>query len=309
MRIDQPGADRAIRAQAEIARGRLGELAQRRADRDRPCRHGGALGQVAEPHRLQEIRLPSRRLMGEIGPFAGQRAAGALVRPGGAKGQKVGEIEYAPVAPPPVRQMALQPHQLRDFHLRGHGAADRIQDLVAARRAFLRLGDRPVIHPDDGVPAILAGGRDAGRPVVLVERHQRAGRIEADPDHLPGGEAGLGTRRLGRPADRPPDVLAVLLGVIGRRTRHGDRPLGPAEQAAADIEHTCARAAGADVDTYDRPIRHSFRPPRHMTAAIVPGLARRRQAAAPRRLAPPCHACGQGDRAQGSRIDDFYTFR
>ncbi len=200
-------------------------------------------------------------LVGEVGPLAGHRADRAGVGPAGAEGEEVGEVEDAAVACHCCGQVALQPHQLRDLHLGRHRAADEVEHRVAARGAFLGLGERAVVEPDDDVPAVLARGRDGRRAVVVVERDQRAGGIEADAGDLFPRQAGLRAGRADGGADRPPDVLAVLLGVVGRGLVQRDRVLGARQHAAVPVEHARARAAGADVDRDHRFVRHCRVPP------------------------------------------------
>ena len=204
----------------------------------------------SSPTFAQKIRLPARRLVGEVGPLAGHRAAGARVRAAGAPGQKVGEVEDPPVVPPALRQMALQPHELRDLHLGRHRAADEIQ----------HRGGRSRCIP---APRRSRGGRARPRrssaprrwsrpqagPARPVERHQRAGGIEADPRDRLGSDAGLGPRRARRGADRPPDVVGILLGMVRRRPVHGDRPAVPGEHPAAARRTGPARALPVPTST------------------------------------------------------------
>ena len=101
-------------------------------------------------------------------------------------------------------QVALQPHQLGDLHLRRHGAADVGEDAVAGGRACLGLGDGAVVEPEDGVPAVVAGGRDGDRAALGVAEDERAGGVEGEAGDLLGAGGGLGAggaeRRRRRPA-------------------------------------------------------------------------------------------------------------
>ena len=221
---------------------------------------GSALHQIVESNPVQKIRLPTRRLVRQKGPFAGHGAAGAVVRPAGAPRQKIREIQDAAIAPPLRGQMALQPHQLRDLHLGRHGATDEVEHGMAGRRAFLRLGDGTVVQPHHGIPSILAGGRDARRLVRLIERDQRAGRIEADPRHRFGLDSGALPRLLCRRADRPPDVIAIVLGMVGRRSMEGDLMARRAQHVSRAVEQTGPGTAGADIDAHDHPFRHGQLP-------------------------------------------------
>ena len=194
--------------------------------------------------------------MRQIGPLAGHRADRAQVRAAGPKAQVIRKIHQPAVALPLRRQMPLQPHQLRDLHLGRHRAADEVQHLVAGGGAFLGLGERAVIEPDDDVPLVLAAGRDAGRAVLAVERDQRAGGIEADPGDRRRRQARLLARVPRGGADRLPDVLARLLGVVRPRLVHQNRPAGAGEHPATRVEQRGPRAAGADVDRHHHLVRH-----------------------------------------------------
>ncbi len=77
------------------------------------------------------------RLMGEIGPFAGDSADRALGGAGGAEGQEVGEVEEIAGAMEAGRLVLLQPEQLRRLHLRRDDAAD------IAQHVLFRLVDAP----------------------------------------------------------------------------------------------------------------------------------------------------------------------
>ncbi len=242
--------------QAEIGCGLRGEAAERGSDRACGGRQGGAAEQVVEADLGKEIGLPARGLVGEIGPLAGERADRALVRAAGPEGEVVREVQEAAVALPLRRQVALQPHELWDLHLGRHRAADEVQDLVAGGRAFLGLGECPVIEPEDDVPAVLAAGRDGGRAVVAVEGHERAGGIEADPGYGLGRQARLLARLARGRADRLPDVLARLFGVVGVRLVHPDRARGAGQHFAIGVEQRRPRAAGADVDRDHHLVSH-----------------------------------------------------
>ncbi len=256
MGVDQAAADLAGGGQAELLGGLGQQETQRRADRACNPRQYCPLKQVLEPDRGQEIGLPARRLVGKVGPLAGHGAAGAGVRAGRTPGQEIGKVQDPPIAPPLLRQMALEPHELGDLHLGRHCAADEVEHPVTGRGAFLRLRNRAMIEPDQRVPARLAADRDRGGPIVAIERHQGAGRIEADPRDRLGRDAGLVARRARGGADRAPDIVAVLLGVAGDRPVERDRPAVPGEHPAVAIEQAGACAAGADVDRHDDAIVH-----------------------------------------------------
>ncbi len=283
MGVDQTAAHETRGGQAEVRCCRFGQGTERCADRAGARRHRAAGPQVVEPGDRQEVVLPAGLLVGEVGPLAGQGAAGARIRAACLKGQEVREVEDPPIAQPGLGARALQPHQLGDLHLGRHRAAERVQHGVAARRAATGFGDRPVVEPGDHVPAILVAGRHAGRPVRLVQGDQRAGGIERDAgDRLP-ADTGDGERVADRGRDRRPDVVRALLGVVWLRPVQRDRSLGPGEHAAAGIEHASARAAGADIHGDHGRIPHGQLPDLAPLATLLRSEFARLRAAAQRR--------------------------
>ena len=65
---------------------------------------------------------------------------------------------------------------------------------MAARSAFVGLGDGAMVEPDDGVPTLLAVGRDTELAALAVAHDQRTGGVEGDADDILRGDAGLVAR-------------------------------------------------------------------------------------------------------------------
>ena len=108
-----------------------------------------------------------------------------------------------------------------------------------------------MVQPDDRVPARLAGRRDAQLAAVAIAHDEGAGGIEADAGDVAGRHAGNLPRRPDGDADGAPDVLRIVLGMIGRRPVHRDLMLGAAEHGAGAVEDRGARAAGTDIHGTD----------------------------------------------------------
>ncbi len=259
--VDDAGRDAAILGQAEIVRGLLRERAEVGADRAGALGQASALQHVGQPDRLEEIAPPAGLFMREIGPFAGQRALRAGKRAGRPISQEIGQVEKIAGFVPALRQVALQPHQLRRSHFRRHDAAEIVEHTMARRRAFVGFGKRAMVEPDDGVPALFAGHRDAELAAVAVANDQRAGGIEADAGDAFRRDAGLLPRGADRYADRRPDVFRIVLGVVGLRLMHEDRVFGAAKHVAGAVENAGARAPRPDIDGADISLHHDARLP------------------------------------------------
>src|SRR5262249_47204504 len=110
---------------------------------------------------------------------------------------------------------------------------------------------------------LVAPGRaDGDGPIVLVERHERAGGVEADAlDALEIGwaEARLPQRIAHGPAARLPDVLRGLLDEV----RLGPEDPNPAdaepEAVPRTVEDGGAGASRTDVDADERGRAHDVR--------------------------------------------------
>ncbi len=106
------------------------------------------------------------------------------------------------------------------------------------------------------------------------------------PAMLSRRDAGFGQRASHGAADRAPDVLGIVLGMIGLRPMHQDRMLGAAEQRARAVEDAGARAPRPDIDGADVSLHQPARPPiregtsarrsgnRAMSAKISSGCSR-----------------------------------
>ena len=234
---------------ARSAAAARGERAERRADRHSPAPAARSARAGPRARRREEIVLPARLLVSQIGPFAGHRAARAGVRAAGAQGEEVGEVEHPAVARPGLRQMALEPHQLRDLHLGRHRAAEQVEHPMAGGGARLA----PRRSPDDRARRRRSSGpRRWSRRSPDGPRWSRATSEQVasndDAGHLLGGNAGARARLAHRLGDRGPDVLRTLLGVVGHRPVERDRALGAPQHPTVRAEHARACAARPDVD-------------------------------------------------------------
>jgi hypothetical protein len=128
--------------------------------------------------------------------------------------------------------MALEPHQLGHFHFRRHDAAGIGEDEMASGGAFLGLCQGAVIEPDHSVPIVFAIGRDGDRSAIGIADNERAGGVEAEADDMGRVGAGSGHGLTHRGADGVPDLLAIVLGMIGVGAVHDDGMFGPADQRA-----------------------------------------------------------------------------
>ena len=236
MGVDQAGADAACGGEAEVPR-----RPRRSAGRGRWRPGVAASGRAARasrsarPMAREEVRLPARGLVGEIGPLAGQRALRAGVRAGGAPGQEVGEVEGGPARAQDCGQVALQPHQLRRLHLRRHDAADVVEHAVAGGGAFLGFGEGAVVEPEDGVPAVVAGGRD-GDGAALRGRAGPASRWRRRRDAGDVARGGAGdSAQAARTARQTARQISCgsCSAWPGAGWLISDRMLGAAEQAPA----------------------------------------------------------------------------
>ena len=312
MRIDQANPDDAARREPERRRRRGVQRPQRVGDRAGAFRQPRAFEQIVEPDSGQKIPLPAMVLMRQVGPFAGQGARRSGIRPRGFPGQEVGEVEHPAALGPACRSMALQPHQLGHLHLRRHRAADEVEHPVAARRARLRFGLRPVIEPGNGVPARLAARADGQGGAMVIAHHQRAGRIEADPHCLVCRDTGEPHRRAHRPGHRIPDLFGVVFGDVGADPPQLQRVLGPADQLAGRRDHSGSGAGSPHIhgDQHGRlprlARRMEFQQPRQRPHVLDEGVGRQRLDLAPEPTRPDMAAAeiGEDSHAGGPRCLD-----
>ena len=101
--VDQAGADAAVGGEAERRRGFRRQRAEIGAGKACLVRQIAARQHIRDADRREEILLPARFFMREIGPFAGQRALRAGVGARRAIGQEIGKIEELPGALPTPR--------------------------------------------------------------------------------------------------------------------------------------------------------------------------------------------------------------
>ena len=260
MGIDQAGANAAGCRQAQIGCGRRGETADKVANRGGRCGQGGLVEQIGEANGLQKIGLPGRRLMGEIGPFAGERRLRAGQRACCLPGQEIGQIEHHAGPGPAVWQVALEPHQLGHFHFRRHHAAGILQHMVPRAVALVGLAKGTMVEPDDRVPAVLASCRDGEGMAIPVTHHQRTGGVKTQSRNLLGLCAGDGHGLAHGATDCGPDLLTVVFGVIGIGPMHIDQMLSPAQQVALGRQHAGPGTGGSHIHCNQKGCRQALRP-------------------------------------------------
>jgi len=105
----------------------------------------------------------------------------------------------------------------------------------------------PMIGPHDHVPAILAGHGGCDRPSRWVKRNERAGGVEGDALDLVGSDVSGRDGSAHSAADRRPDLIRTVLGMIGLGMGGRERSVGARKQNTAHVEHPGARAARSDV--------------------------------------------------------------
>ena len=243
-------------------------------------RQAAPLQQIRHPARGEEVGLPAFRLVGEIGPLAGDGAFRARGAAAGAPGQVVGEVEEQAGARPDLGAMALQPHQLGDLHLGRHHAADmaRARDgrspctprprrrRGGRARRWCRGRVRRVLEIESGAPSRsrTTSEQVASKPMpAMVDgstpARSTASRTEAHTQRQISSDA--------------------VLGMIGKGPHQADRPLGPAEAVAGGVEHARPGAAGPDIDANHQPVHglaspssqfsaHRLRPRRGSASAV-----------------------------------------
>jgi hypothetical protein len=199
-----------------------------------------------EAHAVEEFVWPAL-LMREIGKFAGRRAGRAGQRPGGAKRQKIREIEEMAGVGDRFGFAPGEPGQLGRMHLGRDLAAHIAKHLVAAGVDPLGIVDGAMIHPHDHVALGRVSRAHRQGTRIAVKDDQRARCVETHAaDRL-----GRQPRRLDRFADRhrhrAPDVVRRLLDDIARRAPDRDWPPGARDQLSVGIENASPGAERADV--------------------------------------------------------------
>ena len=81
-----------------------------------------------------------------------------------------------------------------------------------------------------------------------VERHQRAGGVEAEAADLVGKNSCLSDRVAHRGAGGGKNVGGRMLENVAAFAPDRDRPFGASDEPPLGVEHTRARAACSDVD-------------------------------------------------------------
>ncbi len=157
MGVDHAGGNRNARRQAECG-GRI----HRQAASAGCARFDNALtdareifvGERAEADLAEVVCVPAF-FMGQIGPFAGQRAgrAGKVARR--APAQIIRKIEELPGRCKGLGAVFLQPQQFRRFHLGRDATADIFKHIMTEFIDTLCLPDRAMIHPDDNVAVLV----------------------------------------------------------------------------------------------------------------------------------------------------------
>jgi len=143
--------------------------------------------QLIEIGRVVEARVPAADAVGvfallvtQVAPLAHRGAQRPGVVAGGAVAEKVGKVEETRGPPPRLGEVLLEPQELRGLHFGRHPTAHISEHRVLGGVDAGCLIHCPVVHPDDHVLLVVAGRAHRHRPVVGVERHQRAGGVEAD---------------------------------------------------------------------------------------------------------------------------------
>jgi hypothetical protein len=243
MGVDQAGADRHARQEAQRERCLRGQARTERGARfgdfaaDPPAVVGEQVGE-ADP--FEVLRAPAP-LVGEIGPLACHRARRPSRASRRAIGQIVGKVEKVPGRVIRRRQRLLQPQQLRRLHFGRDDAADMAQHRIAGLGDAPGLADRAMIHPDDDVALRIARQADAEGLPRPVDHRERTGRVEADTlDERPAARPLPPARRgphLRRPARCPRRIVRRC-----RLPRATGRSAGVPSKAACLRRRTAPRA-------------------------------------------------------------------
>ena len=119
-----------------------------------------------------------------VGPLAHGGAQRAGFVAGGAVGQEISQIEKATGPLPAIGKILSEPAELGRLHLRGDDPAHVAQHGVSPVVDAGRLLQGPVVHPNNDVLFVVTGRAHRHGPIALVQGHQGAGCIEADPSHV-----------------------------------------------------------------------------------------------------------------------------
>ncbi len=212
------------------------------------CRKRGALYQIADPGKVEIVVAPTLLFMRQKIPFCRQCAVGARSAAACLPCEEVGKVEEISGSRPALRQMFLQPHQLRYLHFGRYRSAGEIQDRVTRRGEKIRLVDGAMIEPNHRVEPVFAGGRDRHLLAGFAARNQRTCGIKPDGSHTRRIDRRVRHGRPHRKADRLPYVLGIVLGVVFPWPLHQDGMSGARQHCTMTIEHPGARAACSDID-------------------------------------------------------------
>ena len=220
-----------------------------------PIRSNPAPARAASPT-LSKNSCGQRRAWGEIVPLARNRARRARQRAGGAKGEKVRQVEEMTGFGEGSRRVPRQPEKLRRLHFRGDGAADVTQDVVAAA----------LMSPASSIArwSIQTMMSRWGSPLGPTEAKRRrdrgrraTGRVEADAGDRIGATPEPRDRFAHRGRGRAPNVGGRMLDDLAQFPPDRDRPSGAGEQLPVAVENARPRAPRPHVDADDRSV-HPF---------------------------------------------------
>ena len=144
-----------------------------------------------------------------------------------------------------LRQVALQPQHLRQFHLDADFAANIVEGQIARRVDVRCLGGSAVVHPHDDVAPRVAILRHRHRLAIVAHRDQRARGIEANAPHIVGMRTRSGLTH--RSYHLRPDVGRRLLVEVRTRIELLDRPGSERKLLARVIEQAGTHAGRAHI--------------------------------------------------------------
>ena len=174
----------------------------------------------------------------------------AGVRAAGPPGQVVGEVEEQAGSAARPAADAASATSAWGSPSRATSRRRQVEHPVAARGAGLGLGDRAMVQPDDDVPAVLAGGRDARRPARPVAARP-ASRWRRSRCRRPLAATPAPRAPRAPTARPPPDVVRALLGMVGLRPMERDRR-SPRPSIRPSGSNTPARALPVPTSTPTR---------------------------------------------------------
>ena len=219
-------------------------------------------GDVRKAHGAEQ-RLAETVLVGQIIPFARERAHAGDIGIRQAPDEVIGKIEEAPRRGVTLREVLLEPQHLGQFHLDADLATDVGQGGVLGRvdRRSLRPG--AVVHPHDDVVLRFARIGDGHRLAAGADRHQRAGRVDADRNDARRIDRRASHRLANGGAGLCPDIGGRLFNVQRFRMELFDRAHGEGQSLPVCVEQARTHTGRADIDAQKDLITHSR--PRFLT--------------------------------------------